>query len=155
MWATIAALTQQGSHGSHAGQQPFTTESQLVNAARAGKHMLVVKAASTVFLDSNILAAAIAAAQTWHKCSHCKQACWNLEGLAFHAGIIALPPLHPVAAHCTRVTCISTCRVGGKVRLTVSRTVCNPGLQTIPPPRGLSGTGIDGWLGGDFDRLHT
>jgi hypothetical protein len=24
-----------------------------------------------------------------------------------------------------------------------------------PPPRGLSGTGIDGWLGGDFDRLHT
>jgi hypothetical protein len=24
-----------------------------------------------------------------------------------------------------------------------------------PPPQGLSGTGIDGWLGGDFDRLHT
>jgi hypothetical protein len=24
-----------------------------------------------------------------------------------------------------------------------------------PLPRGLSGTGIDGWLGGDFDRPHT
>jgi hypothetical protein len=24
-----------------------------------------------------------------------------------------------------------------------------------PPPRGLSGTEIDGWLGGDVDRPHT
>jgi hypothetical protein len=24
-----------------------------------------------------------------------------------------------------------------------------------PPPRGLLGTGIDGWLGGDFERPHT
>jgi hypothetical protein len=24
-----------------------------------------------------------------------------------------------------------------------------------PPPWGISGTEIDGWLGGDFDRPHT
>ena len=53
-------------------------------------------------------------------------------------------------------------REGQQLSLAGRAGVClNPVLQTIlnpskgPPPRGLSGAGIDGWLDGDFDRLHT
>ena len=67
------------------------------------------------------------------------------------------PPVSAVALECLAVTQAQVAHSYFGAAQCFQHALCFCLFQPdgLPPPRGLSGTGIDGWLEGDFDRLHT